>query len=73
MSFRRSKKTYIGPINVLPKYLTSSEEFRALSGNATKLLIAVLPQFNGRGRNNGGLMILVNDPHRYGFTRARRQ
>ena len=63
----RSAKKYIGPVNVLPKYLTDSDEMRALSAHACKLLLAVLPQFNGPGRNNGGILIVTRRPKQYGF------
>ena len=66
---RRRKPLLAGHVNVLPKALTTSREFRALGGSATKLLIAILPQFNGPGSNNGSMRILVNEPARYGFTR----
>jgi hypothetical protein len=64
---RSSKKAYAGPVVVLPKSLLTSDQWRALSGSEVKLLMAVLAQFNGPGRNNGGLQIIMRGPRRYGF------
>src|SRR5262249_35716141 len=80
---RGRDKVYTGFVNVLPKELTQSKEMLALPPGACKLLLAILPQFNGRGRTNGGLaiphqstgpggnsgalMILMRQPQRYGF------
>jgi len=65
----RSSKVYGNvPVNILPKYVTSSDEWRAMSPIACKLLSGIIPQFNGRQQNNNGyLMILMRQPKRYGF------
>jgi hypothetical protein len=63
----RSNKIHTGPVIVLPKSLLNTDETRALPASATKLLLAVLPQYNGPGTNNGGLRILMRQPRRYGF------
>jgi hypothetical protein len=60
----RSSKVYGGiPVNILPKYVTGSDEWRAMSPIACKLLHAIILQFNGRMQNNNGrLMILMRQP-----------
>ena len=60
-------KAHSGPVNVLPKYLTDSDELRQLPAHACKLLLAMLPRYNGRGTNNGSLLILMRQPRRCGF------
>ncbi len=66
----RGGKIHTGPVIVLPKSVLDTDEMRALPASATKLRLAVLPQYNGPGRNNGAIRILMRQPRRYGFTSA---
>jgi hypothetical protein len=63
----RSGKVFTGPVIVLPKSVLDTDEMRALPASATKLLLSILPQYNGPGINNGAIRILMRQPCRYGF------
>jgi hypothetical protein len=63
----RSGKFFPGPVIVLQKAILDTDEMRALPANATKLLLSILPQYNGPGSNNGAIRILMRQPRRYGF------